>query len=157
MASVQELGEPTAQDIAKAFDLDGDDQFTPLHDEADKPAVEQPEPVTDSPEPMHEVKGSWAAAEAYKVRQITFDRLWLEAPTGEDLFAFGEPREWQPDGQGSVFLVTRNDVIKAYAEICIRCNSSRPLTGPDILAALSLEDARKVRTAILDFFTLKQA
>ena len=74
--------------------------------------------------------------------------LVVREPTGGDLFDLGEPTQISRAPDGTFYEVEFVSVIRQYASRLIRHEG-----GENVLKLLSLQDAKKIKEAILDFFT----
>jgi hypothetical protein len=72
----------------------------------------------------------------------------LKEPTGADLFDLGEPTQISRSPDGTFYEVEFVSVIRQYAARLIKHEA-----GDHLLKLLSLEDGKKVKAAILGFFT----
>lgn len=83
----------------------------------------------------------------YEAHGEIFDTVTVREPRFEDLLALGEPYEIQRAGTQDV-VIENTAAVAAYVRRCIVA------PGVEKLGELSIADARKVRGAVLDFFTL---
>lgn len=73
--------------------------------------------------------------------------LEITEPRGLDYLRLGEPVTYGQNPDGAVFIVENEDVIQRYVEVCV------PITvNSIILDQIGLEDAMKIKAAVLDFF-----
>ena len=79
-------------------------------------------------------------------KQVT--ELEIKEPTGRQYADIGEPFVYIRNADGAVYSVEQTDVIKSFLDVCIAHDS-----GAHILGLLSLIDFKKVKRALLDFFT----
>jgi hypothetical protein len=73
----------------------------------------------------------------------------LREPTGDEFLTYGEPQTWVRVA-GGMALIDNDQAIRAYIE--------RLIVQPDPVLTLSqikLADARAVRKAVIDFFTVE--
>ncbi|RWI99689.1 hypothetical protein [Mesorhizobium sp.] len=82
----------------------------------------------------------------YQAHDTVFDTVTVREPRFEDLLALGEPFELQRAGTQDV-VIENTAAVAAYVRRCIVA------PGTEKLGELSIADARKVRGAVLDFFT----
>lgn len=70
----------------------------------------------------------------------------LKEPTADDYFDLGEPMEIQRTEDGLPVVIENRVALKGYIERC--------LDGVDvaIVGTFAMEDGRRIRTAMLDFF-----
>lgn len=154
----------TVQDVFSAFGVEDNEEdapvfadrhaFTPASDGEEPPegqgaAGDEPAPATEPKRSMP--AGSVALSRSYEVKGIRFDSIQIEPPRGVDFWSRGDIIEWQVMRDGSPYRVLRDDVIRSYAEVCVR--PDRRLTGADVLDALNLADTMAVRKAVIGFFT----
>ena len=142
----------TVQDIQRAYGLTGDEDagfgLADAGDDVGGSATAEGEEREASPLPLP--ADALTLSRAYEVKNVNFDRVTLKAPRGVDYWALGEPQEVQPNGLGGAVLLERLEVIRSYS---LRMIEPPPhLKAIDVLEALNLADARKVRRAVLGFF-----
>jgi hypothetical protein len=80
--------------------------------------------------------------------EAPIDAITLREPTGADLFDLGEPTQISRAPDGTFYEVEFVGVIKQYAARLIKHEA-----GDHLLKMLSLEDGKKLKAAILGFFT----
>ena len=73
----------------------------------------------------------------------------LREPTGADLFDLGEPTQISRAPDGTFYEIEFVSVIRQYASRLITSEG-----GDHVLKLLSLSDAKKVKAALLGFFTV---
>lgn len=72
----------------------------------------------------------------------------LKEPTGQLFIDLGEPRVVVSNRDGSMVWAEIPETIKSYFDRCIDHEG-----GSVLLALMSLSDARKMKSALFDFFT----
>ena len=72
----------------------------------------------------------------------------LREPTGADLFDLGEPTQISRSPDGTYYEIEFVSVIRQYAGRLIKHEA-----GDHLLKLLSLEDGKRLKAAILGFFT----
>lgn len=77
-----------------------------------------------------------------EVREIA-----LAEPRGRDFLRFGEPVVYGQNPDGTVFAAENEEVIRKYIDAALPEN-----VDPAHIEQLCLEDAMKIKAAILDFF-----
>ena len=78
----------------------------------------------------------------------TVSEVILREPTGGDLFDLGEPTQVARAPDGTLYVVEFGSVIKQYAARLLRHDG-----GENALKLMSLQDGKKLKSAILGFFT----
>jgi hypothetical protein len=76
------------------------------------------------------------------------NELVLKEPTGGNYLDLGEPHVIARSPDGSVYAVENEAVIKAYLDRCVEHEH-----GSVVLRLLGLADSKRVKAALLDFFT----
>lgn len=72
----------------------------------------------------------------------------LKEPTGRNYLDFGEPRILARNIDATVYWVEDKIAIKSYLEACIEHEA-----GAHLIALLGLADVRRLKDAVLAFFT----
>jgi hypothetical protein len=75
-------------------------------------------------------------------------QLELKEPNGRDFFDLGDPFIVVRNGNGSWYPLDQDQVVEKYLDKCLKVDG-----GAAVLALLSLNDARALKKAVLDFFT----
>lgn len=83
----------------------------------------------------------------YEAHNEIFSEVVVREPRFADLLALGEPYEMQRSPAGGQIVIENTEVVADYVRRCV----VKP--GFDKLAALGIVDSRRVREAVLDFFT----
>lgn len=81
----------------------------------------------------------------YEAHGTPFDSVTVREPRFADLLELGEPYEFQRAGGNNV-VIENVATVAAYVRRCVQ----EP--GFEMLGELSIDDARKVRNAVLGFF-----
>lgn len=71
----------------------------------------------------------------------------IREPTGANYLDFGEPFVIVGAKGGGVFRAENDDAIRRYLGACVEHKA-----GAHLLRLMTLEDARAIKTALLDFF-----
>ena len=84
----------------------------------------------------------------YAAHDEAIKAVRLKEPTADDYFDFGEPMEIQRTEDGLPVVIENRVALKGYIERC--------LVGIDIaiVGTFAMEDGRRIRNAMLDFFRL---